>query len=264
MSFIFKNFIFLNVLFLISIKPLCYINCMEKSNVIISLQSVSRSFKSGDNRLEALKDISLEIYEKEFVVILGESGCGKTTILNIIGGMDHLTSGKLIVDGKDFSNPSDTELTDYRRVFLGFVFQDYHLMPNLTAKENVEFIAELIDGAMDPAKAIDLVGLTDRAGNYPSQMSGGQQQRVSIARAICKNPRLILADEPTAALDFSTSIEVLSVFENIVKSQGTTVVMVTHNNEIARMADRIIKIKDGQIENIITNDNPASAADLSW
>ncbi|MBE5844722.1 MAG: ABC transporter ATP-binding protein [Butyrivibrio sp.] len=237
---------------------------MGSGNVIISLQSVSRSFKSGDNKLEALKDISLEIYEKEFVVILGESGCGKTTILNIIGGMDHLTSGKLIVDGKDFSNPTDAELTDYRRVFLGFVFQDYHLMPNLTAQENVEFIAELIDGSMDPAKAIDMVGLSERAGNYPSQMSGGQQQRVSIARAICKNPRLILADEPTAALDFSTSIEVLSVFENIVKTQGTTVVMVTHNNEIARMANRIIKIKDGQIENIITNDNPASATDLSW
>ncbi len=237
---------------------------MGSGNVIISLQSVSRSFKSGDNRLEALKDISLEIYEKEFVVILGESGCGKTTILNIIGGMDHLTSGKLIVDGKDFSSPTDAELTDYRRVFLGFVFQDYHLMPNLTAQENVEFIAELIDGSMDPKKAIDMVGLSERAGNYPSQMSGGQQQRVSIARAICKNPRLILADEPTAALDFSTSIEVLSVFENIVKTQGTTVVMVTHNNEIARMANRIIKIKDGQIENIITNDNPAKATDLSW
>ncbi len=237
---------------------------MKSGNVIISLKSVSRAFKTGDNKLEALKDISLEIYEKEFVVILGESGCGKTTILNIIGGMDHLTSGKLFVDGRDFSNPTDKELTDYRRKFLGFVFQDYHLMPNLTAKENVEFIAELLDNSMDAQEAIDLVGLTDRAGNYPSQMSGGQQQRVSIARAICKHPRLILADEPTAALDFSTSIEVLSVFENIVKEQGTTVVMVTHNNEIARMANRVIRIKDGQIADIIENTEPAKASELSW
>ncbi len=237
---------------------------MSKQNIIVSLQNVSRSFKSGDGRLEALKSISLDIYEQEFVVILGESGCGKSTILNIIGGMDHLSSGKLIVDGTDFSSPDDHTLTNYRRNYLGFVFQDYHLMPNLTAKENVEFVADLTKQSMDSDDAIALVGLTERASYYPAQLSGGQQQRVSIARAICKNPRLILADEPTAALDFSTSIEVLSVFENIVKKRGTTIVMVTHNNEIAKMANRIVKVKDGQIDKIIINEKPSRAEELSW
>ncbi len=237
---------------------------MAKGNVIVSLENVSREFKSGDNKLEALKNISLEIYEKEFAVILGESGCGKTTILNIIGGMDQMTSGKLLIDGEDYSNPTTQQLTEYRRKFIGFVFQDYHLMPNLTARENVEFIAELSSNSMDANEAIKLVGLSERADNYPSQMSGGQQQRVSIARAICKNPRLILADEPTAALDFSTSIEVLTVFEDIVRTKGTTVVMVTHNNEIAKMANRIIRIKDGQIDQIINNPTPLHATDLSW
>ncbi|WP_035766367.1 ABC transporter ATP-binding protein [Butyrivibrio sp. NC2002] len=237
---------------------------MEDKKIIVSLLNVTRSFKSGDGRLEALKSISLDIYEKEFVVILGESGCGKSTILNIIGGMDHLSSGKLIVDGKDFSSPDDHSLTNYRRSYLGFVFQDYHLMPNLTAKENVEFVADLSPDSMSSLDALSLVGLSDRASYYPAQLSGGQQQRVSIARALCKKPRLILADEPTAALDFSTSIEVLSVFEDIVEKQGTTIVMVTHNNEIARMANRIVKVKDGQIDRIITNDKPAKAADLSW
>ncbi len=237
---------------------------MAKGNVIVSLENVSREFKSGDNKLEALKNISLEIYEKEFAVILGESGCGKTTILNIIGGMDQMTSGKLLIDGEDYSNPTTQQLTEYRRKFIGFVFQDYHLMPNLTARENVEFIAELSSNSMDANEAIKLVGLSERADNYPSQMSGGQQQRVSIARAICKNPRLILADEPTAALDFSTSIEVLTVFEDIVRTKGTTVVMVTHNNEIAKMANRIIRIKDGQIDQIINTPTPLHATDLSW
>ena len=236
----------------------------SKGNVLISMRDVCRDFKSGDDKLEALKNINLEIYEKEFVVILGESGCGKTTILNIIGGMDHMTSGFLYLGERDFSSPTDAQLTDYRRNFLGFVFQDYHLMPNLTARENVEFIAELKKDSMSADEALKLVGLSDRANNYPSQMSGGQQQRVSIARAICKNPRLILADEPTAALDYATSIEVLSVFEDIVKAKGTTVVMVTHNNEIAKMANRIVKVKDGCIERIISNEHPMKAANLSW
>ncbi len=231
---------------------------------IVTLRNINREFKSGDDKLEALKNINLDIFSGEFVVILGESGCGKTTILNIIGGMDHMTSGSLSVAGKDFSAPTEQELTEYRRTYLGFVFQDYHLMPNLTAKENVELIAELSKDSMTADEAIDLVGLKERADNYPAQLSGGQKQRVSIARAICKNPRLILADEPTAALDFSTSIEVLTVFENIVRVQNTTVVMVTHNNEIAKMADRIVKVKDGQIEKIITNDNPVKATELSW
>ncbi|WP_026509504.1 MULTISPECIES: ABC transporter ATP-binding protein [unclassified Butyrivibrio] len=236
----------------------------ETKKVIVSLNNVSREFGSGDGKLEALKNISLEIYENEFVVILGESGCGKTTILNIIGGMDHLTTGELKIEGIDYSHPTNKELTEYRRHYIGFVFQDYHLMPNLTAKENVEFISVLSENSMSPDEAIRVVGLSERAGNYPAQLSGGQQQRVSIARAICKHPKLILADEPTAALDYSTSIEVLSVFERIVREEGTTVVMVTHNNEIAKMADRIFKIKDGQLDSIVINDVPASANSLTW
>ncbi|WP_029323160.1 ABC transporter ATP-binding protein [Butyrivibrio sp. AE3004] len=236
----------------------------DKKKVIVTLNNVSREYNSGDGKLEALKNISLEIYEKEFVVILGESGCGKTTVLNIIGGMDHLTTGELKVEGNDYSHPTPQELTEYRRHYIGFVFQDYHLMPNLTAKENVEFISVLSESSMSPDEAIAVVGLSDRAGNYPAQLSGGQQQRVSIARAICKRPKLILADEPTAALDYSTSIEVLSVFERIVREEGTTVVMVTHNNEIAKMADRIIKIKDGQLDSIVENSSPASASSLVW
>ncbi len=236
----------------------------ETKKVIVSLNNVSREFGSGDGKLEALKNISLEIYENEFVVILGESGCGKTTILNIIGGMDHLTTGELKIEGIDYSHPTNKELTEYRRHYIGFVFQDYHLMPNLTAKENVEFISVLSENSMSPDEAIRVVGLSERAGNYPAQLSGGQQQRVSIARAICKRPKLILADEPTAALDYSTSIEVLSVFERIVREEGTTVVMVTHNNEIAKMADRIFKIKDGQLDSIVINDVPASASSLTW
>ncbi|SEK84247.1 putative ABC transport system ATP-binding protein [Butyrivibrio sp. ob235] len=236
----------------------------DSKKVIISLRDVTREFNTGDGKLEALKAISLDIYEGEFVAILGESGCGKTTVLNIMGGMDHLTNGTMILDGKDFSHPSPDELTAYRRNYIGFVFQDYHLMPNLTALENVNFIAELSPNSMPAEEAIEMVGLSDRKNNYPSQMSGGQQQRVSIARALCKHPRLILADEPTAALDFNTSIEVLQVFEDIVKRNQTTVVMVTHNNEISKMANRIVKIKDGQIDEIITNPSPTPAALLSW
>ena len=236
----------------------------EDKKVIISFRDVTREFNTGDGKLEALKSISFDIYEGEFVAILGESGCGKTTILNIMGGMDHLTNGTMMLDGKDFSHPSPDDLTAYRRNYIGFVFQDYHLMPNLTALENVMFVAEMIPDSMPAEKAIDMVGLSKRKNNYPSQMSGGQQQRVSIARALCKNPRLILADEPTAALDFNTSIEVLQVFENIVKENNTTVVMVTHNNEISKMANRILKIKDGQIADIIENRSPSSATDLSW
>jgi ABC-type lipoprotein export system ATPase subunit len=178
--------------------------------------------------------------------------------------MDSMTSGQLLVEGKDFSHPSDQELTAYRRRYIGFIFQNYHLMPNLTALENVQFAAELVDHPMAAAEAIEKVGLTNRAGNYPGQLSGGQQQRVSIARAIVKNPKLILADEPTAALDYATSIEVLSVIEKIVKTQKTTVMMVTHNPEIAKMANRVVKVRNGRIASIKRNLRPLHAEELVW
>ena len=236
----------------------------EKKEILAVLKDVTKEFQTGDTVLQVLKGINLEIYKNEFVVVLGESGCGKSTMMNIIGGMDFLTDGTLEIEGKDFSHPSDDELTKFRRETVGFIFQAYNLMPNLTAQENVEFIAELVSDPMSAEEAIEKVGLTSRANNYPGQMSGGQQQRVSIARAIVKRPQLILADEPTAALDYMTSIEVLSVIEGIVRDQGATVMMVTHNPEIAKMADRVVKVRNGKIASIKKNMHPLHAEDLVW
>ena len=236
----------------------------EQKEILATLKNVTKEFPSGDGVLKVLKGINLDIYKNEFVVVLGESGCGKSTMMNIVGGMDFLTDGTLTIEGKDFSHPTDAELTKYRREYIGFIFQAYNLMPNLTALENVQFIAELVKDPMDAAEAIDKVGLSARANNYPGQMSGGQQQRVSIARAIVKKPKLILADEPTAALDYTTSIEVLSVIEDIVKNQGATVMMVTHNVEIAKMADRVVKVRGGRIASIKKNLHPVHAQELVW
>ena len=236
----------------------------EQKEILATLKNVTKEFPSGDGVLKVLKGINLDIYKNEFVVVLGESGCGKSTMMNIVGGMDFLTDGTLTIEGKDFSHPTDAELTKYRREYIGFIFQAYNLMPNLTALENVQFIAELVKDPMPAEEAIQKVGLTERSGNYPGQMSGGQQQRVSIARAIVKRPKLILADEPTAALDYTTSIEVLSVIEDIVKNQGATVMMVTHNVEIAKMADRVVKVRGGRIASIKKNLHPVHAQELVW
>ena len=236
----------------------------EKKEVLAALKDVIKEFPSGDGVSRVLKGINLEIYKNEFVVVLGESGCGKSTMMNIVGGMDFLTGGTLTIEGKDFSHPSDKELTEFRRKYVGFIFQSYNLMPNLTAIENVKFIAELVDDPMKPEDAVAKVGLKDKANNYPGQMSGGQQQRVSIARALVKNPKLILADEPTAALDYNTSIEVLKVIEDIVRNNGTTVMMVTHNPEIAKMADRVVKVRNGKIASIKKNMHPLHAQELVW
>ena len=199
--------------------------------VIISLRGVTKDYPSGDGVAHVLRGINLDVYKDEFLVVLGESGCGKSTMVNIIGGMDFLTDGELIIIGKDFSYPTDRELTQFRRDYLG---------------------------------AIEKVGLTDRAANFPSALSGGQQQRVAIARAVVKRPQIIFADEPTAALDYATSIEVLTVFEEIKKQIGTTIMMITHNPEIAKMADRVIRIRDGRVASIKINLHPLSAAELSW
>ena len=204
----------------------------EKKEILATLRNITKEFQTGDTTLKVLKGINLDIYKNEFIVVLGESGCGKSTMMNIVGGMDFLTTGELTIEGKDFSHPSDDELTKYRRDYIGFIFQSYNLMPNLTALENVEFIAELADDPMSSKEALAKVNMSQRENNFPGQMSGGQQQRVSIARAIVKKPKLILADEPTAALDYTTSIEVLQTIEDIVKTQGTTVMMITHNVEI--------------------------------
>jgi ABC-type lipoprotein export system ATPase subunit len=199
--------------------------------------------------LQVLKGINLEIYKNEFVIVLGESGCGKTTMMNIVGGMDFLTGGMLLIEGKDFSHPTDAELTKYRREYVGFIFQQYNLMPNLTALENVQFIAELVKYPMSPKEAIAKVRLSDRENNYPGQLSGGQQQRVSIARAIVTNPKLILADEPTGALDSRTSREIIDIFHELHR-QGNTIVLITHDNGIAAEAERSVHILDGQLTEV--------------
>lgn len=236
----------------------------EKKETLAVLKDVIKEFPSGDGVSRVLKGINLDIYKNEFVVVLGESGCGKSTMMNIVGGMDFLTDGTLLINDIDFSHPSDKDLTAFRRNYVGFIFQSYNLMPNLTALENVQFIAELVDNPMSPMEALDKVGLKDKADNYPAQLSGGQQQRVSIARAIVKRPKLILADEPTAALDYTTSIEVLGVVEDIVRNDGATVMMVTHNPEIAKMADRVIKVRGGKIASIKKNMHPLHAKELVW
>ncbi|MBQ9003074.1 MAG: ATP-binding cassette domain-containing protein [Eggerthellaceae bacterium] len=235
----------------------------QPGEVVMELRDITREFQNGDVVTKVLKGVNLDVYEGEFLVLLGESGCGKSTLLNIIGGMDSATSGTFEYLGRDLSRASQQELTEFRRDNIGFIFQSYNLMPNLTALQNLKLIAELVDDPMDADEALDVVGLSERKRNYPSQMSGGQQQRVSIARALVKNPKIILADEPTAALDYATSIEVLQVMEEIIKT-GTTMVMVTHNEEITRMADRVVRMRDGRMHEVTVNRHRAHATDLVW
>ena len=231
---------------------------------LLSLRNVTREYENGDRAIRALNRVSLDVYEKELLVILGESGSGKSTLLNLIGCMDRPTEGQILVDGEDFSAPTEEEMTEYRRSTIGFVFQAYNLMPTLTALENIRFIGEISDNPMDAEEALSLVGLSERANHFPSALSGGQQQRVAIARAIVKSPRLILADEPVAALDYETGKEVLQVLQAAVKESGATLIIVTHNSEIAKIANRVIRMKDGKIIDVHINPNPLSAAELSW
>lgn len=235
----------------------------KEKPILVSLRNITKTFGKDENQVQVLKGVNLDIREGEFLVILGESGCGKSTMLNIIGGMDQPTSGSVIFDDKDYAKANEEELTLYRRNSVGFIFQAYNLMPTLTAEENLDFIGELSDNAMSAAEALKSVGLYEKRKNYPAQMSGGQQQRVSIARALVKRPRLILADEPTAALDYETSIEVLTVLEEVIKS-GTTLLMVTHNEEIAKMANRVIRMQGGVVAEVTMNSRPASARELIW
>lgn len=239
------------------------IGVIEQKPVILSLRGVIKDFKNGDTVTRVLRGVDLDVYESELLVILGESGCGKSTMLNIIGGMDQLTEGEFRFNGEDYSHASEKVLTEYRRNNIGFIFQSYNLMPNLTAIQNLRFIAELKKDSDDPERMLDWVGLSSRRNNYPSQMSGGQQQRVSIARALVKKPKLILADEPTAALDYATGIEVLSIIEKVA-STGTSILMVTHNEEITKMANRVIRMRGGIIEEVFVNRHPLKATDLVW
>lgn len=235
----------------------------SRHEILLSTRNITREYTNGEIVTKVLKGVNLDIYKGEFLAILGESGCGKSTLLNIIGGLDKATSGRISFLEKDMTRASQEELTLYRRENIGFIFQNYNLMANLNAKQNLDLIGELVSNPMDSEEALRMVKLDDKMHNYPSQLSGGQQQRVSIARALIKKPKLILADEPTAALDYETSIEVLSALENVI-SDGTTIVMVTHNKEIARMADRIIKLRNGRTHEVIVNRHRVKATDLVW
>ncbi len=210
----------------------------------------------GEVEIRALDDISFEIEKGEFVVVLGNSGAGKTTILNLLGGMDTVTAGHIVVDGKDLSRATERELTDYRRLDIGFVFQFYNLMQNLTAKENVDLALQICRQPLDSRYVLRMVGLEDRMDNFPSQLSGGEQQRVAIARAVAKNPKLLLCDEPTGALDYATGKQVLKVLQEMCVREQMTVVMITHNSALAEMGNRIIRVRSGKIESVTVNETP--------
>ena len=214
--------------------------------------------------IEAVSGVDFAIEKGEFCVIVGPSGAGKTTVLNILGGMDSCTSGDVIVDGKTVSSFSRKQLISYRRYDVGFVFQFYNLVNNLTAKENVELASQICRDPLPPEEVLKSVGLADRTDNFPSQLSGGEQQRVSIARALAKNPKMLLCDEPTGALDYNTGKAVLKLLRDTCKKTGMTVIVITHNQALTAMADRVIKIKNGKVEDIGTNDSPADAMDLEW
>ena len=223
-----------------------------------------KRYKVGENTVVANNGINFTIEKGEFVVILGPSGAGKSTVLNILGGMDTCDEGKIIIDKTDISKFNNKQLTKYRRHDVGFVFQFYNLVQNLTAKENVELATQISKNSLDVDKTLELVGLEDRKDNFPSQLSGGEQQRVSIARAIAKNPKLLLCDEPTGALDYHTSKDILQLIEDVNKKYGNTIIIVTHNDAIKDMADRVIYLHDGRIRENIKNTHKIPAKDLNW
>ena len=230
----------------------------------VEFKNVKKVYKMGEVSIEALRDVSFEIEKGEICVIVGASGAGKTTLLNILGGMDTLTSGSVTLDGKDISAYSQRELTSYRRYEVGFVFQFYNLVQNLTALENVELAAQLCKDPMEPDKVLDMVGLSDRKANFPAQLSGGEQQRVAIARALAKNPKLMLCDEPTGALDYNTGKSVLKLLQDCSRINGMTVVIITHNQALTDMADRVISVKSGTITNVTLNEHPIPIEKIEW
>ena len=229
----------------------------------IQFEHVKKIYRSGEVEVAALRDISFTIEKGELCVIVGESGAGKTTLLNILGGMDSLTEGKILVGGEDISAYDKRRLTAFRRSEVGFVFQFYNLMPNLTALENVELARQVCRSALDPRDVMRQVGLENRMDNFPAQLSGGEQQRVSIARALCKNPALLLCDEPTGALDSQTGVQILSLLQEE-QRRGSTVVVITHNASIAEMGTRVIRVKNGRIESVRENPEPRDAEAIAW
>ncbi len=233
-------------------------------NGFVRFEKVKKIYRTGEVEIPALHDVNFEIAKGEFCVIVGASGAGKTTILNILGGMDTLTDGHVWLDGEEVSRYSKKQLTTYRRYDIGFVFQFYNLVQNLTALENVELAAQICKEPLDASTVLDEVGLGERKANFPAQLSGGEQQRVAIARAIAKNPKLLLCDEPTGALDYNTGKAVLKLLQDTCREKGKTVVVITHNQALTAMADRVITVKSGTVKNIAVNEHPADIAEIEW
>ena len=230
----------------------------------VEFKNVSKTYKTGDVSVEALKDASFEIGKGEICVIVGQSGAGKTTLLNILGGMDRLTEGEVYLDGTAVSDYNKKQLATYRRRDIGFVFQFYNLIPNLTALENVEIASQLSKDPMNPSEVLAHVGLEERMNNFPAQLSGGEQQRVSIARALAKNPKLLLCDEPTGALDYATGRQILKLLQDTCRSEGITVVLITHNSALAPMADRLIRFRSGKVVEMTCNECPVPVSEIEW
>lgn len=230
----------------------------------IEFNHITKEYKTGEVSIKALDDASFFVEKGELAVILGSSGAGKTTALNILGGMDTPTSGEIIVDGNVITSYSKKKIVEYRREDIGFVFQFYNLVPNLTAQENVELAAQVCKDSLDAGETLDKVGLSERKNNFPAQLSGGEQQRVAIARAIAKNPKLLLCDEPTGALDYNTGKQILQLLQDTCRKDNITVLIITHNSALAPMADRLIRFKSGKVIEMTTNENPTSISEIEW
>ena len=234
------------------------------SEAFVSFRDVSKIYRSGEVEIRAVDDISFEIFKGEFVVIVGPSGAGKTTVLNMLGGMDACSEGTILVDGSEVSRYNARQLTEYRRRDIGFVFQFYNLVQNLTALENVELAAQICPDPLDAQEVLRDVGLADRMNNFPAQLSGGEQQRVSIARALAKNPKLLLCDEPTGALDDQTGRTILQLLQDTCREKGVTVIVITHNSALTPMADRVIRIRSGTVAEMKQNPHPTPVAEIEW
>jgi putative ABC transport system ATP-binding protein len=231
---------------------------------LINFKNVTKEYDMGETKLRAADDISFSINEGEFVVILGPSGAGKSTVLNLLGGMDYATSGEIIINGNNVVNYNDDELTEYRAANIGFVFQFYNLIPTLTALENVALTKEIVKNGMNATEVLESVGLKEHLNKFPSQLSGGEQQRVSIARAICKNPTMLLCDEPTGALDSETGVMILDLLQKLSRQKNKTVIIVTHNAALAQAADKVIHIRNGKVTDIEINDFPVDVSEVNW